>query len=120
MKEKDIDVVVAGHICLDMFPEFIATKKISLEDLFVPGKLINISKMRISTGGPVSNTGIALHILGIGVSFMAKVGDDFIGEAILNFLKNKASAEGIKIVKGESSSVHNRYCSEKCRPYLFA
>ena len=35
---------------------------------------------------------------------MAKVGDDFIGETILNFLKNKVPAEGIKIVKGESSS----------------
>ena len=104
MKENDIEVVVAGHICLDMFPEFIDAKKMSLEDLFVPGKLINIGEMRISTGGSVSNTGIAMHILGARVSFMSKVGDDFIGAAILNFLKNKVSAEGIKIVKGESSS----------------
>ncbi len=104
MKKKDIDVVVAGHICLDMFPEFMDTNEISLEDLLIPGKLVNIGGMRICTGGTVSNTGITMDILGARVSFMAKVGDDFVGEAILNFLKNKASAEGIKIVKGESSS----------------
>jgi len=104
MKKKDIDVVVAGHICLDMFPEFMDTKKTSLKDLLIPGKLVNIGGMRICTGGTVSNTGIAMVILGARVSFMAKVGDDFVGEAILNFLKNKASTEGIKIVKGESSS----------------
>ncbi len=120
MKEKDIDVVVAGHICLDMFPEFMDTKKISLEDLLIPGKLVNIGGMRICTGGAVSNTGIAMDILGARVSFMAKVGDDFIGEAILNFLKNKASAEGIKIVKRRNLLRTNRYCSENCRPYLFA
>ena len=104
MIEKEIDVVVAGHICLDMFPEFMGTRKMSLEDLIVPGKLINIGEMRIYTGGTVSNTGIAMHMLGARVSFMARVGDDFIGEAILNLLRNKASAEGIRIVKGESSS----------------
>ncbi len=104
MKKKNIDVVVAGHICLDMFPEFMETKKTSLDSLFVPGKLVNVGGMRICTGGSVSNTGITMHILGSGVSFMAKVGDDFIGDTILNFLKKKASAEEIKIVKGESSS----------------
>jgi sugar/nucleoside kinase (ribokinase family) len=104
VRKKDIDVVVAGHICLDMFPEFINTKKTSLEDLFIPGKLVNIGGMRICTGGTVSNTGIAMHILGARVSFMAKVGDDFIGETILNFLNSRVRAEGIKIVKGESSS----------------
>ena len=104
MKNKDIDVVVAGHICLDMFPEFMDTKTMSLEGLFVPGKLVNTGGMRICTGGTVSNTGIAMHILGARVSFMAKVGDDFIGEAILNFLENISSVKGIKIVKGEFSS----------------
>ncbi|MFA4838261.1 MAG: carbohydrate kinase family protein [Candidatus Neomarinimicrobiota bacterium] len=104
MLEKEINVVVAGHICLDMFPEFMDTKKMSFEELFVPGKLTNVSGMRISTGGPVSNTGIAMHNLGAKISLIAKIGDDFIGEAILNFLKNKVSVEGIKIVKGELSS----------------
>lgn len=104
MRKKNIDVVVAGHICLDMFPEFIGTQKSSQENLFVPGKLVNIGGMRICTGGTVSNTGIAMHILGAKVSFMAKVGEDFIGETILNFLKKRVPTEGIKIARGESSS----------------
>lgn len=104
MKENDIDAVIAGHLCLDIFPEFINGKETYLDDLFVPGKLVNIGGMRICTGGAVSNTGIAMHILGARVSLMANVGDDFIGKAILNFLKSKGPAEGIKTVKGEFSS----------------
>ena len=104
MIENEINIVVAGHICLDMFPEFLDTKVTSFKELFVPGKLTNVSGMRISTGGAVSNTGIAMQILGANVFLIARTGDDFIGEAILNFLKKKASVEGIKVVKGESSS----------------
>ena len=101
---KNVRVVAAGHICLDMFPDFIGAEKTSLEELFVPGKLVNIGGMRICTGGAVSNTGIAMHILGAKVSFMANVGDDFIGEAIVNFLRARASSKGIRIVPGQSSS----------------
>lgn len=71
--EKEIDVVAAGHICLDMFPEFMETKKLSFEDLFVPGKITNVGGMRIFTGGPVSNTGIAMQILGARVSFIKNI-----------------------------------------------
>ena len=104
MRKKDIDAVVAGHICLDMFPEFAGRTSMSPEDLFVPGKLINTGGMRICTGGTVSNTGIAMHILGAKVSLMGKVGDDFIGDTIVNFLKKQVPAEGITVSKGESSS----------------
>ncbi|MFA4921909.1 MAG: carbohydrate kinase family protein [Candidatus Neomarinimicrobiota bacterium] len=104
MTEKRLDAVIAGHICLDMFPEFHDKEMTSFKELFVPGKLINVRGMKISTGGPVSNTGIAMHVLGARVSLIAKIGDDFIGEAILNFLQKRISVEGIKINKGESSS----------------
>lgn len=104
MTEKEIDVVVAGHLCLDMFPEFMETEKMSLEELFIPGKLINIGGMAISTGGLVSNTGIAMQILGVRVTLIASIGADFIGNTILNCLKSRVSVEGIKIISGESSS----------------
>lgn len=104
MTEKILDAVIAGHICLDMFPEFLDTDKITYKELFIPGKLTNVRGMKISTGGPVSNTGIAMHILGASVSLIAKVGDDFIGKAILDFLENRVPVDGIKVIKGEGSS----------------
>jgi len=104
MMDERLDAVIAGHICLDMFPEFLNTKMMSFKELFVPGKLTNVSGMRISTGGSVSNTGIAMHTLGATVFLVARIGDDFIGEAILNFLKKRGLVEGIKVIKGESSS----------------
>jgi sugar/nucleoside kinase (ribokinase family) len=104
MMDKRLDAVIAGHICLDMFLEFPDKEMTSFKELFVPGKLINVRGMKISTGGPVSNTGIAMHVLGAGVSLIAKIGDDFIGEAILHFLQKRISVEGIKSNKGESSS----------------
>lgn len=104
MMDKKLDAVIAGHICLDMFPEFPDKEMTSFKELFVPGKLINVRGMKISTGGPVSNTGIAMQVLGARVSLIAKIGDDFIGEAILNFLEKRVSVEGIKINKDESSS----------------
>ena len=104
MAQKEINVVVAGHICLDMFPELVDTERALFEELLVPGKLTNVGGLKISTGGSVSNTGIAMQVLGANTSLIAKVGDDFIGKAILDFLRNKSSVKGIKIVEGEFSS----------------
>ena len=104
-KEKDIDIVVAGHICFDMIPKFPKGLPEKIVDLFIPGTLINVEELATSTGGPVSNTGLALIKYGLKVALMSKVGDDFIGEAIISYLKkNKVSVEGMKVVKGQQSS----------------
>ena len=79
------DVVVAGHICLDIIPEFYNSNK-PIDELFIPGKLINMGKVRISTGG-VSNTGIAMSKLGTNVSLMGKIGDDIFGTITLKELE---------------------------------
>ncbi|HHW48835.1 MAG TPA: carbohydrate kinase family protein, partial [Clostridiaceae bacterium] len=52
MQEK-IQVVVAGHICLDIIPAFRKTDKTKIEEILIPGKLINVGRVNISTGGPV-------------------------------------------------------------------
>ncbi|MHC4797661.1 MAG: carbohydrate kinase family protein, partial [Planctomycetota bacterium] len=73
-------------------------------EIMTPGKLVNMGPVATSTGGPVSNTGIGLHILGMKVKFMAKVGDDAFGKAIIERLKEVAPAEGIKMEKGGHTS----------------
>lgn len=82
---RAIDVIVAGHICLDVIPE-IPAQAGGLQDIFAPGKLVNVGAPVLSTGGGVANTGLSLHILGAQTMLMGKVGDDMFGRAILDIL----------------------------------
>jgi sugar/nucleoside kinase (ribokinase family) len=104
MAGADCPVVVAGHICFDIIPAFLTPKGTSLSSLFVPGKLINMGPMTFSSGGPVSNTGIGLKILGVNAALMGKAGDDMLGENLLQFLKKRDVAEGMAVVPGEQTS----------------
>jgi sugar/nucleoside kinase (ribokinase family) len=76
-------IVVAGHVCLDLTPQFLIDAPTDVSRLLEPGKLLNMGKMTISTGGPVSNTGIALAKLGMRPALMAKIGNDYIGKGVL-------------------------------------
>jgi sugar/nucleoside kinase (ribokinase family) len=101
---EQIDVVVAGHICLDVIPEFPEGLGSDLAQILVPGKLVNVGNAAASTGGSVSNTGLALRRLGLNVAMMGKVGDDFFGKAILDLLKKYGVERGMSVVRGEGTS----------------
>src|SRR5260370_10343558 len=79
--KKEYKVVVAGHICLDVFPTLAGGV-----ELFKPGQTVEAGPVVFATGGPVSNTGLALHKLDVPVRLMGKVGDDPVGHAILQLL----------------------------------
>jgi sugar/nucleoside kinase (ribokinase family) len=98
------DVVVAGHICLDIIPKF--PKNLAPEQVFIPGRLTEVEGAHLATGGAVSNTGQSLHRLGIPTQLMGKVGDDQFGDIILNLIQefNPALAEGMIVSKNEESS----------------
>jgi sugar/nucleoside kinase (ribokinase family) len=104
MADKTFDVAAAGHICFDIIPKFLDTGAKTIGEILTPGKLVNMDPVATSTGGPVSNTGIGLHILGMNVRFMTKVGDDAFGSAVAEKLDEVASAEGLKIEKGGHTS----------------
>ena len=104
MSERTPDVVVAGHLCLDMIPRFEGDTHRSLDEIVRPGVLINVGPVVFATGGTVSNTGIALRIFGCEVRSMAKVGDDAFGRLILQELERRGNAEGIRVARGETSS----------------
>jgi sugar/nucleoside kinase (ribokinase family) len=99
------DVVVAGHICLDIIPGLSAAVG-SPADLFRPGKLVKVGPAVVSTGGAVPNTGLALRRLGAAVRLMGKVGDDLLGNAILDVLRrhDPRLAEDMIVTAGENSS----------------
>ncbi|MGD9090004.1 MAG: carbohydrate kinase family protein, partial [Desulfobacterales bacterium] len=84
-------IAVAGHICLDIIPPFDSPKK-NFDELILPGKLIEVGPAIISTGGAVSNTGLALYRLGVQTILMGKIGSDFFGKIILDLLKTQDPA----------------------------
>ncbi|MBN1477638.1 carbohydrate kinase family protein [Candidatus Sumerlaeota bacterium] len=100
---REIDAVIAGHICFDVIPTFPKGAD-KIADLLIPGTLVNMGEVTTSTGGPVSNTGIALNRLGMRTELMGKVGDDFFGEALLSRLRGIGMEEGMIVVPGEQTS----------------
>src|SRR5512136_603120 len=74
--------LVAGHICLDIIPDVSAIEPGIFNANFRPGHLLEAGAATLSTGGPVSNTGLALYRLGVPVRLIAKVGDDAFGHVI--------------------------------------
>ena len=101
---KKYDVTVAGHICLDIIPEIPETGITEISELFKPGKLIKVNAAKISTGGPVSNTGIALKKMGLNVAFMSRIGNDEFGELIIKRLKAQGETSGLSICEGDRTS----------------
>ncbi len=79
---KTHNAVVAGHLCLDIIPDMRHNAQDNFETMFLPGRLLEVGPATFSTGGPVSNTGLALHKLGISTQLMGKVGDDLFGQAV--------------------------------------
>ena len=96
-------IVVAGHICLDIFPTFVES---SAMREFRPGALYNVGPALRSTGGAVANTGLALHRLGLPVALSGKIGDDLFGGDILRIVRShgQSLADGMKISADEASS----------------
>jgi len=97
-------VVVAGHLCLDIIPEFPGGSS-DLEKLLVPGSLTEVGAAVVATGGAVSNTGQALARLGEEVVLLAKVGDDEFGRTVRRILHRAGPGlDGGLIVDGASST----------------
>lgn len=97
------DVIVSGHLCLDLLPRM---EHVTTADLAQSGRLWETGPMDISTGGVVSNTGLALHQLGVRVGLMSMVGDDLIGQLILARLRqfSPTLTELVKVLPAQASS----------------
>lgn len=88
-------VIAAGHICIDITPVFPDKKTANIGDVLKPGKLVEVEKAEISTGGSVANTGLAMKILGADVTLMGKLGCDEFGDMIYSILDKYNAAEGM-------------------------
>lgn len=79
-------IIAAGMACLDITPVFESMQKRTIEEIFRPGKLIDVGSAQMHPGGSVLNTGFAFHYFGASLTLMAKVGDDPFGTMIKNII----------------------------------
>jgi sugar/nucleoside kinase (ribokinase family) len=84
--EKTIDCVVVGSCVVDVL-----ARPVSLTTPIGGGRLIESEPLRLTTGGIVSNSGIAMARLGMRVAAFTYVGDDEWAEVI----RKRYAAEGI-------------------------
>lgn len=97
-------VIAAGHCCLDITPVFPHGQSYrNVSDILIPGKLIQMDPASVSSGGSVSNTGLALKVLGNDVTLMGKVGDDDFG-AMLAQIYARYGAEGLLVDPDSATS----------------
>ena len=110
--KKDIEIVAAGHTCLDLIPAFTIGGKVdNLTDVLIPGKMINMGECVVVGGGPVTNAGVSIRRLGVKTELIGKVGNDDFGKEILNWYEeHEGHFKGIKMVDGESTSYTIAIC----------
>ncbi len=100
---REIEAVVAGHICLDIIP---ALPPSETAWQYRPGVLVEVGPAAVATGGCVCNAGQVLHRLGVPTLLVGKLGDDAFGIVVRDVLA-RASAElsrGLLMVPGEHTS----------------
>jgi sugar/nucleoside kinase (ribokinase family) len=97
------EVIVAGHLCVDVIPLIESRGAASLPR---PGELIEVGPALITTGGAVSNTGLALHRLGVPVRLAARLGDDAFGRLARMTLAglSESLVRSLVTVPGETTS----------------
>jgi len=103
---KPLSAIVAGHICLDIIPQFDPARPFDFAAQLQPGSLTRVGPAIFSTGGAVSNTGQALHRLGIPTTLIARTGDDLFGQAIRQLVARSGPSlvNSLAVVPGAVSS----------------
>lgn len=111
-------VIVAGHACIDITPVFpdkqmkkntkeeigSAHSATLLSKVLIPGKLVQMKGVDINPGGAVSNTGLAMKLLGEDVALAAKIGDDSFGDILTGIYEKHGVGSGIIRCPGERTS----------------
>ncbi len=104
MPPKKYDIAVAGQLCLDIIPQIPATGAKHISELLQPGKLLDVGAARISNGGLVANSGLALTKLGLKTVLIARIGRDDFGRQVQNILRQHGCSMGITVAEREHTS----------------
>ncbi len=112
MQTKDVEIVAAGHTCLDLIPAFRIKGNVDkLTDVLVPGKMVDMGDCVVVAGGPVTNAGVSIRRLGVRTELIGKVGNDDFGKAVLCWYEeHEGHFKGIKMAESESTSYTIAIC----------
>lgn len=92
-RQAKYDAVVAGYLCVDLTPEFAAGRAfVPMERLLQPGRMVQVEGLSVSLGGAVANTGLAMRKFGMRVALTGLVGNDFLGDLVLQKLPDDAAS----------------------------
>ncbi len=97
-------VIAAGHICLDITPVFQGKAVERPEETLRPGKLIEMGRADVCTGGSVANTGLAMKFFGADVRLVGKIGTDEFGGMIRKTLEEHGAWGDMCVSGGESTA----------------
>lgn len=102
-----VDAIVAGHLCLDIIPDLAALAPGQFDLAFQPGRLVHTGPARLATGGAVSNTGLALHLLGIQTRLVALIGEDQLGDVLQGCINERGA--GVEVAFKHSAESSTSY-----------
>ena len=98
---RDLDAIVAGHLCVDITPLF---NRETPHLGFLPGSLHRVGPAVFANGGAVANTGLAMHHLGNRIAAVAKVGPDELGGICRHYMARFGLDREIKEHAGLTTS----------------
>jgi sugar/nucleoside kinase (ribokinase family) len=103
---RSIDMIAAGHLCVDINPKFPAGETRPVDKVLRPGSLVVVEPAIVSTGGAATNVGLSARRMGLRVALMGKCGDDHLGATLLAVLRQVSPevAGGLKVTPGEHTS----------------
>jgi len=104
------EVLVAGNICVDLFPRFERAPEI------IPGRLMEVGPLCFAPGGCVSNTGFALAGLGADVRMAADAGDDILGRMLADSLARSGVAADLHLRRRRERRPHRCRSCWSCQP----
>ncbi len=97
---EEVDVVVAGHLCLDLIPDIRGALELK------PGSLSEVGDLTFTPGGAVANVGLSLDALGMRANLIGQIGEDYLGSVLREQLNERAPNAKLSLV---SSSVDTSY-----------
>ncbi len=99
--DDSVDIVVAGHLCLDIIPHVVSS-----DVQFAPGRMVELGAAVFATGGAVANTGLALHTLGMRARLVGKIGTDVFGTVVQQIINAHGAnlADNLVTAPGEATS----------------
>lgn len=89
--------IVAGHMCMDITPEFLNAPISRFDQIFGPGLVVDVGEAIFKPGGCVSNTGLAMNFFGADVTLMGRINEDNLGSMLLDEYKKSGAKLAIKI-----------------------